>query len=109
MGCGGVDLLAYRRTEADPLDLGEGGASRHRWLSGGGRQRVDGRQIADLKSAGAMPFTIGSAVFDGSFSPRKGSIGSRLPRRDRGRRLIAARHFRRRQLPCASWPNPSPC
>ena len=78
MGCSGVDLLAFRATEADPLDLVRAA-----------RRGLDGylvvagsvstaRQIADLKSAGADAFTIGSAVFDGSFSPRKGSIGSQL-------------------------------
>jgi putative N-acetylmannosamine-6-phosphate epimerase len=78
MGCSGVDLLAYRATEADPLDLVRAA-----------RRGIDGylvvagsvsttRQIADLKSAGADAFTIGSAVFDGSFSPRKGGIVSQL-------------------------------
>src|SRR4029079_12848414 len=78
MGCSGVDLLAFRATEADPLDLVRAA-----------RRGLDGylvvagsvstaRQIADLKSAGADAFTIGSAVFDGSFSPRKGSFGSQL-------------------------------
>ena len=35
-------------------------------------------QIEDLKSAGADAFTVGSAVFDGSYSPNKGSIVSQL-------------------------------
>jgi tryptophan synthase alpha subunit len=36
------------------------------------------QQIHDLTEAGADAFTIGSAVFDGSFSPVKGSIVSQL-------------------------------
>ena len=35
-------------------------------------------QIRALKHAGADAFTIGSAVFDGSFSPTKGSTLSQL-------------------------------
>ena len=31
-----------------------------------------------MAAAGANAFTIGSAVFDGSYSPRKGSILSQL-------------------------------
>ena len=78
MGCAGVDLLAYRATDAEPLEL-----------VGAARRGTDGylvvagsvstaHQIADLRHAGADAFTIGSAVFDGSFSPRKGSIASQL-------------------------------
>ena len=35
-------------------------------------------RIADLKGAGCDAFTIGSAAFDGSFSPRKGRLLSQL-------------------------------
>ena len=35
-------------------------------------------RIAAVAAAGANAFTIGSAVFDGSYSPRKGSILSQL-------------------------------
>jgi putative N-acetylmannosamine-6-phosphate epimerase len=35
-------------------------------------------RIAELKAAGCDSFTIGSAAFDGSFSPRKGRLSSQL-------------------------------
>ncbi len=78
MGCAGVDLLAYRATEADPLDLVR--AARR---GGDGMLLVAGSvhtpaQIRDLTAAGADAFTIGSAVFDGSFAPRLGSLRSQL-------------------------------
>jgi hypothetical protein len=77
-GCAGVDLLAYRATDADPLDLVR---AARRGTSGylvvAGSVSTVG-QIDDLRLAGADAFTIGSAVFDGSFSPNKGSIGSQL-------------------------------
>lgn len=78
MGCAGVDLLAYRATEADPLELVRAA-----------RRGTDGillvagsvhtpAQIRDLAAAGADAFTIGSAAFDGSFAPRLGSLRSQL-------------------------------
>jgi thiamine monophosphate synthase len=71
-GCGGVDLLAYRATEADPLDLVR--AAREALPEGllivAGSVHST-RQIHELAAAGADAFTIGSAVFDGSFSPTK--------------------------------------
>lgn len=74
-GCGGVDLLAFRATEADPLAL----VRAARCGLGGGRLIVAGsvhsaQQIHALAAAGADAFTIGSAVFDGTFSPTKGSL-----------------------------------
>ena len=78
-GCAGVDLLAYRATEAPPVDLIR---AARRGL-GDGYLVVAGsvatpQRIAEVASAGADAFTIGSAVFDGSFSPAKGSILSQL-------------------------------
>ena len=78
LGCAGVDLLAYRATEADPLDLVR--AARETTQ---GELIVAGSidspaRIQALADAGADAFTIGSAVFDGSFSPRKGLTASRL-------------------------------
>jgi hypothetical protein len=78
MGCAGVDLLAYRATEADPLELvraarrGTDGIL----LVAGSVQRPE--QIRDLAAAGADAFTIGSAAFDGSFAPRMGGLRSQL-------------------------------
>ncbi len=78
MGCAGVDLLAYRATEADPIELVK--AARKAldgYLVVAGSVTNPGR-IRDLKKAGADAFTIGSAIFDGSFSPRKGHILSQF-------------------------------
>ncbi len=77
-GCAGVDLLAYRAVDADPLELAR--AAREA-LSGelivaGSIDRPE--QIHALGAAGADAFTIGTAAFDGSFSPRKGSLRSQL-------------------------------
>ena len=79
MGCGGVDLLAYRATQADPLDLVR--AAREALPDGtlivagsvNSTQRIDA-----LAEAGVDAFTIGSAVFDGAFSPGKGSFRSQI-------------------------------
>lgn len=79
-GCGGADLLAYRATEADPLDLvraARKGLGQEGYLIVAGS--ITSRQrISDVRAAGADAFTIGTAVFDGSYSPRKGSILSQL-------------------------------
>jgi hypothetical protein len=78
-GCAGVDLLAYRATEAEPLELvaaarrGLGNAS----LICAGAVDSPAR-ITALRAAGCDAFTIGSAAFDGAFSPRKGSLRSQL-------------------------------
>lgn len=79
MGCAGCDLLAYRATEADPIELVR---AARRGL-GDGRLIVAGSvagkdRIRALAAAGADAFTIGTAVFDGGYSPRKGSIRARL-------------------------------
>ena len=77
-GCAGVDLLAYRATDAAPLDLvraARRGTAGYLVVAG---SVSTASQIADLRTAGADAFTIGSAVFDGSFSPDKGHIISQL-------------------------------
>jgi hypothetical protein len=79
MGCAGADLLAYRATEADPLALVQ---AARRGL-GSGYLIVAGsittpERIRAIADAGADAFTIGTAVFDGSYSPRKGSLLSQL-------------------------------
>jgi hypothetical protein len=78
-GCAGADLLAYRATEADPIAL----VRAARKGLGDGYLIVAGsvgsaERIRDVAAAGADAFTIGSAVFDGSYNPRKGSIQSQL-------------------------------
>ncbi len=79
-GCAGADLLAYRATEANPLELvraARQGLGDEGYLVVAGS--ITSRQrIADVAAAGADAFTIGTAVFDGSYNPRKGSILSQL-------------------------------
>ncbi len=77
-GCAGVDLLAYRSTEADPIDMVK---AARRGTSGvllvaGAVCRPE--QIKALAGAGADAFTVGSAVFDGSFAPQVGSLRSQI-------------------------------
>lgn len=79
-GCGGCDLLAYRATEAEPLELVR---AARRGLGDKGYLICAGSvstaaQIGDLRAAGCDAFTVGSAAFDGSFSPTKGSLRSQL-------------------------------
>lgn len=78
-GCAGADLLAYRATEADPLDLiraaRKGLGDGYLIVAGSITSRERIRAVAE---AGADAFTIGTAVFDGSYNPRKGSILSQL-------------------------------
>ena len=79
-GCAGCDILAYRATEADPIDLVR---AARRGLGAGKYLIVAGavtsfERIKAVKVAGADAFTIGTAVFDGSYSPTKGSIISQL-------------------------------
>ena len=78
-GCAGVDLLAYRATDAEPLDLVRAArralGSRTLIVAG---SVDDPARISALAAAGADAFTIGSAVFNGAFSPRKGALLSQL-------------------------------
>jgi hypothetical protein len=78
-GCAGVDLLAYRASDAPPLAL----VRAARRALGGRTLIVAGSvdqpaRIAELAAAGADAFTIGSALFNGAFSPRKGALLSQL-------------------------------
>jgi len=79
LGCAGADLLAYRATEASPLDLvraaRKGLGDGHLIVAG---SIVSAERIRAIAAAGANAFTIGSAVLDGSYSPTKGSILSQL-------------------------------
>lgn len=79
-GFGGCDLLAYRATEADPLDLvraaRRGLGERGTLICAGSVKTAE--QIRELAAAGCDAFTIGSAAFNGEFSPTKGSLRSQL-------------------------------
>ncbi len=79
LGVAGVDLLAYRSVEADPLEL----VRAARQALAGGTLLVAGgiatpAQVRALAGAGVDAFTVGSAVFDGSFAPHAGSLRSQL-------------------------------
>ena len=79
LGCAGVDLLAYRATEADPIELvraARRGLEGSVLLVAGSVARPE--QVRALAAAGADAFTVGSACFDGSFSPYVGSLRSQL-------------------------------
>lgn len=78
LGAAGVDLLAYRATESDPLALvraARAASDGVLLVAGGVRSR---EQVRALAAAGVDAFTVGSAVFDGSFSPHVGSLRSQL-------------------------------
>lgn len=79
-GCAGCDLLAYRATDADPIDLVRGaraGLGDDKYLIVAGAV-TSAERIRAIRRAGADAFTVGTAVFDGSYSPSKGSILSQL-------------------------------
>ncbi len=77
-GAAGVDLLAYRATEAEPMALIE--AARDALDTKRSPGAIPGEliiagsidspaRIAGLRAAGVDGFTIGSAIFDDSFAP----------------------------------------
>ena len=74
LGCAGVDLLAYRATEASPLDLvraARRGMDGYLAVAGS----IDSpERIWAVAEAGADGFTIGTAALEGAFSPRKGAL-----------------------------------
>jgi hypothetical protein len=83
-GCAGVDLLAYRATEADPLDLIRAARrATDKPIVVAGSINSPAR-IKDIRAAGADLFTVGTAALDGSFSPRFGLLANQL------RRILAA-------------------
>ncbi len=78
-GCAGADLLAYRATEAEPLDLvraARAGLGRGRLICAGD---VDGpARVAALRAAGCDAFTVGSAAFAMSFAPGVTTLAGQL-------------------------------
>ena len=79
-GCAGIDILAYRATEAEPLDLV---AACRRGLGDKGVLVVAGsinsaERIAAIRDAGADAFTIGTAVIDASYAPGAGAVEAQL-------------------------------
>jgi hypothetical protein len=78
-GCAGVDLLAYRATDADPLELVKAarrGLGTNRLIVAG--SIASRNRIRDIAEAGADAFTIGSAVLDGSYNNSKGLLQSQI-------------------------------
>lgn len=77
-GCAGVDLLAYRATEADPLDLirAARGATDKPVVVAGSINSPE--RIRAIAQAGADLFTIGTAALDCSFAPRFGLLANQL-------------------------------
>lgn len=77
-GCAGVDLLAYRAFEDEPLALvraARRGLGEKRLICAGG---VDSQErIEALREAGTDGFTVGSAAFDGIFAPGE-TLGGQL-------------------------------
>ena len=78
-GCAGADLLAYRASEAEPLELVRAArrALGDRTLVVAGSIDRPAR-IPALAAAGADAFTIGSAIFEGAFAPRQGALIAQL-------------------------------
>ncbi|MFV0427368.1 MAG: hypothetical protein ACK5KU_10090 [Beutenbergiaceae bacterium] len=64
-GVDGVDLLAYRHTSEDPIEVTKAvvAASSGPVIAAGSVVRAD--QVSALAGAGAIAYTIGGAIFDG--------------------------------------------
>ena len=80
MGCAGVDILAYRATEAEPLDLI---AACRRGFPDRGAVVVAGsvnsaERINAVRAAGADAFTIGTAAIEASYAPGAGPLMAQL-------------------------------
>jgi hypothetical protein len=78
-GCGGVDLLAYRATEADPLELiraARRGLGEGLLIVAGSIDSAE--RIRAVAEAGADAFTIGTAVLCGAYAPAKALLRSQL-------------------------------
>jgi len=78
LGCAGADLLAYRATEADPLELVRAARGAMDGILVVAGSIDSPRRIHELAAAGADAFTIGTAALEGAFSPRKGMVTSQL-------------------------------
>jgi hypothetical protein len=80
LGCAGVDILAYRATEAEPLDLV---AACRRGFSDKGLVVVAGsidcaERVAAVRAAGADAFTIGTAAIACAYAPGAGPLEAQL-------------------------------
>ncbi len=77
-GCAGADLLAYRAVDAEPLALVEAarGALSGALIVAGSIDTPE--RIQALAAAGVDAFTIGTAAFEGSFSPGKAGLRAQI-------------------------------
>ena len=78
-GCAGVDLLAYRATDADPIALVKAarrGLGTNRLIVAG--SITSRNRIREIAEAGADAFTIGSALLDGSYDAAKGMLQAQI-------------------------------
>lgn len=78
-GCAGADLLAFRATSADPIELtraARAGLGDKRLIVAGSVDSPE--RIASVAAAGADAFTVGSAVFAGTYVETAGSPLSQL-------------------------------
>ncbi|MGC4118426.1 MAG: hypothetical protein QM765_28505 [Myxococcales bacterium] len=78
-GCAGADLLAYRATETDPLELvraARRGLGEAELVVAG--SVVNGGQIAALAAAGVDGFTVGGAVFADRWAPGQAGVVGQL-------------------------------
>jgi hypothetical protein len=78
MGASGVDLLAYRATEADPIDLAKAArkALKGELIVAGSIDSPD--RIRAVRDAGADAFTIGTAAINGIFAPGRPGLAAQL-------------------------------
>ena len=78
-GAAGCDLLAHRSVDADPIELvraARRGLDSGVLLVAGGV--ASAAHVRALREAGADAFTVGSAVFDGTFAPGRGGVRDQL-------------------------------
>lgn len=77
-GCAGIDLLAYRAVDAEPLHLVRAAraATTGRLVVAGSIDSPE--QIHALKKAGADAFTLGSAAFNSTFDPKTDTMRGQL-------------------------------
>ena len=79
-GCAGVDILAYRATEAAPLELV---AACRRGFGESGKVVVAGsidrpERVAAARAAGADAVTVGTAAIEASYAPGAGPLPAQL-------------------------------
>jgi len=78
MGSKGVDLLAYRATEADPIDLVRAArkALKGELIVAGSIDSA--KRIKAVRDAGADAFTIGTAAIAGTFAKNRSGLTAQL-------------------------------